>query len=182
MAVTTLFRDGDRGPGATGRHVDIVRFDDQPGSRVVLRLRHDFEKFRIVMGSGETLVALFLRGISAYVDKSVLGADAEFGIALARNPVADVGNAVAGVDGGGAVGEPGRERVTLAGQRGIDTEFVKADGASFAQRSPRGFRRSRKRSPGTLISSTSTCCPPCTGWRPFYQRRDSKKRSHGHTA
>src|ERR1019366_9321259 len=51
-----------------------------------------------VVSGGEALVALCLRGVAAHIDKSVGGADAEFGIALLRDPIAYVGDAVAGVD------------------------------------------------------------------------------------
>src|ERR1043166_4613116 len=93
-ATITLLDDLDRGVRPVRRHVDVVRFDDQPRVGIALLLQDNFLELRVVVRGLQTRVALGLRRISTDIDEGVVGVDAEFLVALQGDEVADVGDAV----------------------------------------------------------------------------------------
>ena len=85
---------------------------------------HDFTKLRIALRGLQSLVPFLLRGVRADVDEGVGRVDPELGIALLRDEVADVGDPVSRVDGGGPAGEARGERIPLARLRLVDAQLV----------------------------------------------------------
>src|SRR6202008_3953562 len=86
--------DLDRAVAAVRQHIDVVRLDDEFRLRVPLLFCHDFRKLRIVVSSGEPLIPFRLGRIAPDVDEGVRGTDTEVRVALLRNPIADVCDAV----------------------------------------------------------------------------------------
>src|SRR5205823_7058085 len=78
------------------------------------------------------------------IDKGVVGADAEFGIALLRDPIADIGDPMPRVNGGGAIGETRGECVALAGLRRIDAQFVKTRSGVLLRVTPADARHTER--------------------------------------
>src|ERR1700704_2140989 len=109
--------------GTVRHHIDVVRLDDELGGGIALRLPHHFIEFGVVAPGLEALVALLLGGIAPDIDKRILGADAQFGVALHRNPVTHIRDPVPRENSGRAACETFRKRISLAGLRGVHTQF-----------------------------------------------------------
>src|SRR5262245_14125076 len=135
-ALKRLTRDRDRGVRAVRYHVDVVGLHDESRVRVALLLQNNLGKLRIVARSLEPPVALFFRWVPAHIDEGILSADAELGVALLRDPVADVRTSMSRVNGGRAVGKSSRQRVSLARLRGVDTQLIETNRVSLLRESP----------------------------------------------
>src|SRR6516165_1361667 len=120
------FGERDRRVTAVRRHIDIVHLRDELGCRIGLGLRHHLGKLGIFAPGLEALVPFLLGRIAPNIDERVLGAYAQFGIALLRNPVADIGDPVPRKDRSGVVREPLRERIALSRQRRVDAQLVES--------------------------------------------------------
>src|SRR5215510_16055672 len=104
-----------------------MRLDDEPRLRVLFLSCHDFGKLRIVVSSLEPSIAFGLGRVPPYVDERVLSTDAEFRVALLRNPVAHVCDAMPCVNCSRSACKAGRECVSLSRLSRVDAQFVEPD-------------------------------------------------------
>src|ERR1700736_3109775 len=119
-AIEISRHDLDRAVVAVRYHVDVMRLDDEPRLRVPLLFCHDFGKLRIVVSSFQPLIPLRLGRVPPNVDERVLGADAEFWVALLRNPITDVCDSMLRVNCSRSACKAGRERVSFARLSRVD--------------------------------------------------------------
>jgi hypothetical protein len=89
-----LLGESDRRVRAVGRHVDVLHLYDESGFGGRLRFDDHLCTFGIIGHGLAALVPLLFGGVAQQIDERVLSVDAQFGVALQRNPVAHVSNPV----------------------------------------------------------------------------------------
>src|SRR5207248_682939 len=116
--------------------VNVARLYDELGRRVRLRLPHHFIEFRVVATRLEALVPLFFGRIAPDIDESVFSTDAQFGIALHRDPVTHIRDPMPSENSGRAVCKTLRERIPLPGLRRIHTQLEEPGGLPLLRVAP----------------------------------------------
>src|SRR5258705_10160958 len=123
-----------------------MRLDDEPRLRVLFLSCHDFGKLRIVVSRFEPSIPFRLGRVPPNVDERVLGADAEFRVALLRNPIAHVCDAMLRVNCSRSACKAGRERFPFSGLSRVDAQLIEPDSLLLLREPPTDSGHSERQS------------------------------------